>query len=373
MSDIYAEVLLVGCGLGATSAARSLAAAGRDVVLVPGISRTRFPHLDGGVVDASLVQTAFGPGAPLGEVVREEEILRLTSGRRFEVAQRDFIEPRVIYRRSALETWAMDRAMRAGARFIDDFIEGKALPNSDGSMTLTSERDERTIRAEIIVLCEGADPRIALRVNLRPDYGPEDQIHFARTVIHGATIPALQRAQWRAGWGMPVDLTIVPQEDGVIVSVAARIENVMRSSRSSKDALEDFLASPAFDSLNIQGKRGETGVELVALRHQPRNIPFVHDRLAIGVDMSGVIDARHLDRADATIRSGLTLARYLLDADLSLTGWPEVAQLIVDEDLRPPASYHDDRGTGFLEEVPAGEPRSVTSRLARLIRRGRPG
>jgi flavin-dependent dehydrogenase len=267
----------------------------------------------------------------------------------------------------------MGCAIQAGARFIDDFVEEKALPNPDESMTLTSERDERTIRAQMIVLCEGADPRIPMRVNLRPDYGPEDQIHFARTIIHGNTIPALRTARWRTGWGMPVDLAIVPQEDGVIVSLAARIENVMRCSRSSKDALEEFLASPAFDSLGIRGKRGETGVELVALRRQTRNIPFVLDRLVMGVDMSGVIDARRRDRADATIRSGLILARYLLDADFSLSAWPMMAQRFIDEDLRPRASYHDDRGTGFLEEAPAGAARSIPSRLATLIRRGRAG
>lgn len=371
MGSTMTDVLLVGSGLGAIAAAKRLAEAGLAVVLVPGIGRTRSAHIDGGLVDAALVEDAFGPAAPLGSTVSRRQVLEPLPDHRFRPGSLESTDPKRIYHRSTLECWAMDRAVRAGAVYLDDFIEGKALPNPDGSMTLTSERDERTVKADLIVLCEGADPRIPLRVKLRPDYGPEDQIHFARTMFHGQAEPVYRHGTWRTGWGMPVQFALVPQQEGVIVSVAARIENVMRGSRSSKDALEDFLASPECRALGIEGERQDTGVELVAVRPNRRQIPYVHDRLWMGIDASGVIDARWMNRADLTVQSGLRVANYLTGVSDGSPGWEETARRFVDGSVPPGTAYHDDRGTGFLEDGSAHQMETITRRVARLIRRGR--
>lgn len=370
LSRIETDILLVGSGLGATAAARGLLAAGYRVVLVPGIGRARSPHIDGGLVDGELVASAFGDGAPLGEVVERQARFRLVSPDRFEVTTPERIESRRRYRRKDLERWTMEGVVAAGGVFIEDLIEGKALPQPDGSIVLTSERDARMVRAGIMALCEGADPRIPLRVHLRPDYGPEDQLHFARTILHGPSPGTLLHGSWRTAWGMPVEVALVPQEDGTLVSVATRIENVMRASRSSKDALEDLLRSDAFATLGVEGGRGETGMELMALRPRHREMRFVHDRMLMAIDFSGVIDPRRIDRADLTIRAGRHLAAYLAGNRLAVDGWEEQAMAFVRETLIPPATYHEGKVTGYLHEGPARGAGAIASRLAGLVRRG---
>lgn len=365
MSAIQTDVLLVGSGLGATAAARLLARSGYRVVLVPGIGSTRSPHIDGGVVDASIVEGAFGPGAPLGEPVPTVASIEATSGDALAIGQAERLPSPRRYQRSTLERWAMDRAASAGAMFLDDFVEGIVLPEGDGISVLTSERDDRVVKARVIALCEGADPRIGLR----PDYGPEDQIHFARVRFSGRPADEMLRGTWRMSWGMPVEVVVTPQTDGTLVSVVARIENIMRASHSSKDALRELIASPAFESLRIDGVPGDFGMELVAIRKERRGMSFVHDRLVMGVDFSGVIDPRRVDRADLTIRAGQHLAAYLIESNLRLADWPRRAEAFVGDAVPPPRAYHDDKSTGYLEEGAAGG--QVVGRIASLLRRGR--
>lgn len=369
MREIVGDVLLVGSGLGATSAAVALARTGKSVVIVPGIGRTRFPHIDGGLVDPAVVADAFGPGAPLGmEIDVRQELLSLP-GHRFDLSRPQVIPSGHVYNRRELEAWAMERATDTGATFLEDFVEGKALPNVDGTMTLTSERDDRSIRAGYMVLCEGADPRIPLRVKLRPDYGPEDQLHFARVHVSGSSELVLRQGSWRTSWGMPVDLALVPQETGLIVAVTARIENVMRGSRSAKDALSEFLRSAEFGTLGIEGSRSDMGVELVPLRRDRKNIRFSHDRMLMGIDASGVIDPRRADRVEVTIRSGQLLAHVLLEGPVE--AWQEVASRFVAGNAPAGTTYHDDQATGYLEDVPAGRSVALGGRLTRMIQRVR--
>jgi hypothetical protein len=169
---------------------------------------------------------------------------------------------------------------------------------------------------------------------------------------------------------MPIEVSLIPQSDGTLVSVSTRIENVMRSSRSSKDALEDMLASAAFGFLDVAGERGDTGMELVALRPRHRGMHFVHDRVLMGLDASGVIDPRRPDRADLTIRAGQHLAACLVERELALDEWQTSATRFVRDALVPPSAYHDDKRTGYLEEGPAHVVGNVAARLAGLVRRG---
>lgn len=371
MREIETDILLVGSGLGATAAANSLARAGVRVTLITGIGRTRSAQIDGGVIDPVLAENAFGAGAPLGEPVTEVSTFTVSSGGEFAVGSATALSSARRYQRGQLETWAMEQATAAGAVFVDDFVEGHALPAGDEAIVLTSEGDDRVIRAKLIALCEGADPRIALRVGLRPDYGPEDQLHFARTLFIGQPVERVLHGAWRTGWGMPVEADITPQANGTLVSVVARIENIMRASRSSKDALRDLIASAMFGSLGFGGQAGDFGMELVAIRKERRGMSFVHDRLLMGIDFSGVIDPRRLDRADLTIRAGQQLADHLVGNGFLPDGWPARAGAFVRDALPAPRAYHDDMSTGYLEEgAPAGGV-PLPGRVAGLLRRGR--
>lgn len=361
------DVVLIGMGLASTACGRSLADGGARVAIVPGVARSRSPEADGGLVNASLLVKAFGPGAPLGQCVSKSEVFSVGKGSNaLGIASAIDMPERRTFRRVDLEGWVLVRATDAGATYLDGFIEGTFLPAQDGSMTITAEGGARQVTARHVVLCEGADPRIAMRIGLRPDYTPDDQIHFARTILAQAAPSAAYRSGiWRTSWGMPVDVSVLPLESGVMVSVAARIENVMRCSRSSVDALDDLLASPVAIEMGLTGSRVQNGVELVALRPSSTPATLVHDRLLMSIDSAGVVDPRKIGRFDAALQGGLELASWLANVS-GESSWDDIAMPIVNQ-VRSQARYHDDRRTGYLEEGPDG------TRLVQPFRRLRRG
>ncbi|HVL25379.1 MAG TPA: hypothetical protein VM450_14915 [Thermomicrobiales bacterium] len=362
------DAILIGVGLASTACARVLAAAGLQVGLVEGAGRSRSLGVDGGLVDERSLASAFAvapESLPLDRVVDTRQ--------RFRDEAASAIEPissRRAFRRDVLEDWALEQATAAGAEYLDGFTEGTVVPEPDGRLRLTSEGGAQHLVARMIALCEGADPRIALRVGLRPDYGPAEQIHFAKTWIDvpgGADFPC-RRGSWRTSWGMPVEVAVTPFRAGVAVWLAARIENVMRSSRSAVNGLDELFASPVRQWFPPEGARSATGVELVPLRSGAPPARFALDNLLVGVDASGMLDPRAIGRYDHALRAGETLGTWIrarlaeerLDAGAS--SWDATAMRLA-TDLAPgPATCRDSRETGFLEE-PADDGTMIVRRL----------
>ncbi|HEV2074074.1 MAG TPA: hypothetical protein VGR29_10585 [Thermomicrobiales bacterium] len=366
------DVLLVGSGLGAAACTFELARGGARVGFVAGVGRPRSLEADGGVVDPLLVLRAFGEGAPLGALVTQRQTFMAESVNTAPLLSPvEEMLPRHVYRRLELETWARERAVAAGAEYVEGFIEETVLPAPGELLELISEVGDQTLSAKTIALCEGSDPRISMRARLRPDYDPEDQLHFAKTIIERPAGDAVYlTGNTRTSWGMPIGVTAVPLESGLIVSVVARIENIMRSNRSSTNALEDLLSSSLGFDLGLQGERIDTGVELSALRRYTRNVRLSHDRLLIGLDASGMLDPREAQRGDVTIRSGTHLAEFLMDPGAS-PSWDEFARPLLQQVRAVNADWVDARSTGFVEEprTGAGRTRALSRAGTGLLRR----
>lgn len=364
------DVVLIGGGLAASAAARMVALAGKSVAMIPGAGRSRSLDADGGLVDPALAEAAFGSGAPLGPVIRQRQRFTAT-----DVGAAPVFDPveempeRRSFRRFELERWALDRAIDAGAVFLDGFVEGKVLPGVSDRLVLTEELGESSCSATKIVLCEGSDPRIAMRAGLRPDYPPEEQVHFARAIIARPPGPVVRAGRTRTSWGMPVGVTVVPLGGSTLVTVDSRIENVMRGAKSTMDALMDLLASRLGAELRLQGERIHSGIELSAMRSSGRALRLSLGNLLVGLDASGMPDMREIDRADKTLRSGLLLGRYL--SRDSGASWDDAARALVTDIRAADPRWHASRGTGYIEESTV--PAAAVKGLARLARgfRGR--
>lgn len=359
------DVLLVGSGLGATACAHALACGGKRVGFVAGVGRPRSLEADGGLVDPKLVSDAFGDGAPLGEVVKSRKTFRASDvGSAPAFGAVEEMRPRRAYRRHEFERWARQRAIAEGAEYLEGFVEGQVRPTPDGTLMLASESGDQMLAADAIALCEGADPRIPMHAGLRPDYSPEDQLHFARTVVAQSMGEAIYRSgDTRTTWGMPIRVSIVPMEAAVVVSVAARIENVMRSNRSAVNALDDLLSSCMGAELGLQGERVHTEVELVAMRRNAGNLRLSQDGLLMGLDASGILDPREARRADVAIRSGMHLAAFLLQTGTG--SWEQFAAPVLEKVRAVNPRWMDSPASGFIEESPHGAGPKET-----LIRRG---
>jgi flavin-dependent dehydrogenase len=359
------DAVLIGVGLASATCARVLSDAGWRVGIVEGVGRSRSLAADGGLVDPDLLSHAFDVPVdhiPLDRVVEQRQRFIGNGASPVVLEPPEPIAPRRAFRRAELEAWALRHAVARGAHYLDGFVERAVIPQADDSLRLVSEDGHRQISARMIGLCEGSDPRIALRVGLRPDYGPEDQIHFAKTLVEGNAVPGIsppyRRGPWRTSWGMPVDVSMVLLASAAVVSVAVRIENVMRCSRSAQNALDELFATLSMRALVPGGARLKTGVELVAMRPTRRRARFSVDNLLMSVDASGMLDPRDPARFDHALRAGQALASYMQDRGLGPSpdvSWDDVAMRLVREIAHEDAGYRDSPETGFLEESDPAE------------------
>lgn len=336
------DVLIVGTGLGAAVIARRLSGAGEAVGMVPGVGCARFKHLEAFQIDSALIERAFGSTtfAPL----------QVING--VQVAQRD-----------QLERWAIER-ISGEVDVLLDFEESRVVPNHRDGLDLIDVSGTRTLSARLILLTEGANPKIGIAAGLRPDFAPEDMIHFGRAFVSGAKVNRFMNGAWRTSWGMPAWYSATPWNDGAFVSASARIENIMRASRDGRDTLRDMLDSPFAEELDVYDFQGEVGMELVPLCSNLDPAPLGFHNLAITPDANGLIDPRSPDRFDTVLRTALAFADQVAASWPSLPDWDQIGDSMweICGSVRTP--YHDDSETGFVEDGP-GKKHGLLSRFRR--------
>lgn len=337
------DVLIIGMGIGAAAFARQLIATGASVSMLPGVGCARFNHLDGGVIDLDLLERTFGDT---------------------EAAPVHRVGPHHVFRRDQLESWAVARITDT-VTVVDGFSDGRAILDENGHTIVIDESGEQSILAKRVVLTEGANPKIGMAYHLRPDFEPEDMIHYGRTVMPGCEIAEPIAGAWRTSWNMPAWYTAVPHPDGVIVGASARIENIMRAGRDGRAILADLLAGPMASRLGLTGKPGQIGMELVPLRANNRPAMVGMGTISIAFDAIGSIDARALNRFNLTLASGAELGRIMARAWPNVVDWDDAVAPLWDVFTTPGKPYHDDSETGFIEDGPA----SKRGLLRRLIKR----
>lgn len=340
MDGVSCDVIIVGMGLGAAAIAKRLAQTGSSIVMLPGAGHARFKHLEGGVIDPVILRDAIGDisTAPLTEIGASH-----------------------VFRRDQLEQWAMEQ-VSDGVQIISDFEETRTIPHDTGRTSIFDTTGERSLIANSIVLTEGANPKIGIAARLRKDFDPEDMIHFGRTFVTGAKIDAPTTGAWRSPGNMPARYILIPQPDGVSVSVSVRIENVMRAGRDGRAILEEFLVSKKAEELGIQGEHGEIGMELVPLLpDRGKGMTGAHN-IMISLDANGVIDARSLRRYDAMLSAGREMGSMMAREWPHLVEWQELGVSMWDVFTSGRRPYHEDSNTGFIEDGP-GRKRGWLNRL----------
>src|SRR5699024_5996263 len=103
--------------------------------------------------------------------------------------------------------------------------------------------------------------------------------------------------------------------------------------------------------LGLQGERIHRGVELSALRSTDRELAMAQGRILLGIDASGMVDTRGINRADTATQSGLRLADFIAgprDVPWRAFAWPLIERI-----KAPDPRWHASRGTGYVEESAA--------------------
>ena len=339
MAQSSCDVLIIGSGLGAAAIARQMRSVGAGVTILQGVGCARFKHLDGGIVNPGVLQNAIGTseGAPLHRVGEH-----------------------TVFRRDLLEEWAL--AQLDGVTILDGFEEARAVPHDTGKVSVIDATGQQQILANSVVLTEGANPKIGIATRLREDFEPEDMIHFGRAIVRGASMNEPATGAFRTSWGVPGWYSVIPHPDGALVGASARIENIMRVGRDGREVLKDFLTSQIAGDLAIQGEIDEIGMELVPLRSTTRPTIVGSHNISINFDANGSIDPRSLNRYNIVLASGLEMGAMLAREWPQLVEWDEAGLHVWDVFADERTPYHDDRGTGFIEDGAAPR-RGILQRL----------
>lgn len=340
MAHSSCDVLIIGSGPGAAAIARQMRSVGAGVTILQGVGCARFKHLDGGILNPEVLRKAIGTseGAPLHRVGEH-----------------------TVFRRDLLEEWAVSQ-LGEGITIREGFEEAMAVPHDTGRVSVIDASGEQQILASSVVLTEGANPKIGIAARLREDFDPEDMIHFGRAVVRGDSVKAPAAGAFRTSWGVPGWYNVIPHPDGALVGASARIENIMRVGRDGREVLKDFLTSQIAGDLGIQGEIDEIGMELVPLRSTTRPTIIGAHNISINFDANGSIDPRSLNRYNIVLASGLEMGSMLAKEWPQLVEWDEAGLHVWDVFADERTPYHDDRGTGFIEDGAAPR-RGILQRL----------
>lgn len=340
MNQVNCDVVIIGMGIGAAAIARQLVSVGANVSMLPGAGRPRFTHIDGGIISPPILEAALGDAisAPVHRV----------SGY-------------TVFRRDQLEEWAIDR-IRDQVTIIADFEETRVVPHDTGQLSILDDTGTRALVADCVVLTEGANPKIGIASRLRRDFEPEDMIHFGRTLVPGVSVAAPATGYWRTSWGAPAWYAAIPQPEGVLVAASMRVENMMRSGYDARNAVADFLGAILARELGVAGSPHEIGIELVSLKPDSDPGRIGKDNILIALDANGTIDARSLQRYNATLSSGRELGAMMANQWPNLVEWDDVGMAVWDVFTTPRTPYHDDMQTGFIEDG-SGNRRGFLKRL----------
>lgn len=328
MKSVRCDVAIIGMGLGAAAIAKRLVQTGMRVVMIQGAGCARFKHLEGGVLDPAILREAVGDisSAPILEINGHH-----------------------VFRRDQLESWAIDQLGDA-VEVVADFEETRTIPHDSGNLTLLNADADRSIIARAILLTEGANPKIGIAARIRQDFEPEDMIHFGRTIVTGAKIQKPVTDTWRTSGNLPSRYILVPQPNGVSVSVSVRIENVMRAGRDGRAILAEFMESELAAKLGLGGEVGEIGMELVPLLPDRGKGMIGAHNIMISLDANGVIDARSLRRYDAMLSAGREMGAMIAREWPNPVEWHELGVSMWDVFTSGRRPYHDSVTTGFIED-----------------------
>lgn len=339
MVQLHFDVVIIGMGIGAAAIAHRIAGTSTRVAMTPGVGCARFKHLDGGLMSAKTLETAFGTSRSAPLHVRGAYST---------------------FRRDQLEAWAIDQ-VRERVTVVGAFDDLRIVPHESGGHAVHEESGERELVGRLVILTEGASPKIGIAARLRPDFEPEDLLHFGRVILPGVRTDEPVSGAWRTSWGMPAWYSVVPHADGVIVGASARIENIMRAGRDGRDVVKDLLRSPLGGQLELPETVDAVGMELVPLGLQGQKGHVAAQDILITPDANGSIDPRLPQRYEEILRTAIHIGDTITREWPNMPDWDNYQEIWnVPSAARTP--YHDSSETGFIEDG-AGKPRRLLHKL----------
>jgi flavin-dependent dehydrogenase len=248
----------------------------------------------------------------------------------------------------------------------------------DGVITgVLDEERNKTVQADVVVLADESDPRLAEQVGLRPDWLPTELMHLCKELYpastevidrHFRTEQGAYRAatyRFQSSWGAWGVGMLLPGVTGISVQVAMLLEDEMLSARHIKEYLDEFKMLPAVASLleNLRTERFFT--EVVPVGGFGKSHQFHADGLLVVNDLLGLTHPMNRDGLSTNLKACAATAISITSAvgenDFSSRVLSRYSKQLSAEVIRPLANQH--RGSADLRARPTWEWASLPSLL----------
>jgi len=331
------DVIVVGGGLAGITAALVCARAGLETVL---FERGEYPgskNLSGGVLFTPVINQLipeFWNQAPIERPVTKKLFSFLSRERSlaFEFSSREFAKPpynnSFTVLRAKFDKWYAEQAEAAGAFIINETVVDDVIRDGERVVGVKARRDEGEMYANLVIIAEGANAFLPLRMGLREPFGPDDMVTSAKEVWSLPAETIEERFNLEPGEGASIDYFgegacmgllgagfVYTNKDTLSVGIGVNVGDVMRRRIPPNNILDWFKSHASIKQLLKGAKLEEFSAHLIPEYGYKKFFDRYGDGYLVVGDAAGFVNTSlYHEGTNYATASGLHAAETAIEA-----------------------------------------------------------